>query len=400
MTERAAFEAADAADPLRGVRDRFSLPAGIIYLDGNSLGALPAHVASRVQAAIVEEWGRDLITSWNRHGWVDLPRRVGDRIGALIGVGEGTVIAGDSTSVNLFKVVSAALRLSERPVVLSDTGNFPTDLYVMSGVGAELRVVDPADTLAAITDEVGVVSLTHVGYASGRMHDMEEVTRAAHEAGAMMVWDLAHTAGAMDVRLGRAEFAVGCGYKYLNGGPGAPAFLYVRPDLIARADNPITGWFGHAAPFDFEPEFRPIDDIGRMQVGTPHLLSLLALDSALDVFDGVDMAAVRTKSVALTGAFIELVQERGLPVRILSPTDPRARGSQVCLAHPEGYAIVQALIARGVIGDFRAPDVIRLGFAPLYLRHVDVFDAFTTLADVVESDEFRQPRFAVRHPVT
>jgi kynureninase len=399
MTERGAYVAADAADPLQEVRERFELPDGVIYLDGNSLGALPRHVPARLQTAVIDEWGRDLITSWNRHGWVDLPRRVGDRIAQLIGVGPGTVVAGDSTSINLFKAVSAARTFTDRSMILSDSGNFPTDLYVMSGIG-ELRLVEPDDVLGAIDDDVGVVALTHVGYATGRMHDMEAVTRAVHEAGALMVWDLAHSAGAMDLQLGDSDFAVGCGYKYLNGGPGAPGFIYVRPDLLDEVRNPITGWFGHAAPFDFELEFRPTDGIGRMEVGTPHVLSLIALDAALEAFDGVGMAAVRAKSVVLTESFIELVRRRDLPLRLVSPVDPGRRGSQVCLAHPHGYAIIQALIERGVVGDFRAPDVIRLGFAPLYLRHVDVFDAVAILADVVDSEAFRDPRFSVRHTVT
>lgn len=399
MLDRAACEALDAADPLATMRRRFLLPEGVIYLDGNSLGAMPAHLPHRMREVVSDEWGRDLIRSWNVHGWVDLPRRVGDRIARLIGAEPGSVVACDSTSVNLYKAVSAALRLAQRPVILSDEGNFPTDLYVMSSIG-ELRVVSPDAVLDAITPEVGVVALTHVGYATGSMHDMAAVTRAAHAAGAVMVWDLAHTAGAMDVDLAGAEFAVGCGYKYLNGGPGAPAFVYVRPDLQDRIANPITAWFGHEAPFEFAPDFRPAAGIDRMRVGTPHLLSLAGLDAALDVFDDVDLGEVRAKSVSLTSTFIRLVDEAGLPFELISPTDDARRGSQVCLSHPDGYAIVQALIDRGVIGDFRMPDVLRFGFAPLYLRHIDVWEATRILMDVIESESFRRPKYTTRSKVT
>lgn len=399
MLDRAACEELDATDPLAALRRRFLLPEGVIYLDGNSLGAMPAHVPHRMREVISDEWGRDLITSWNVHGWVDLPRRVGDRIARLIGAPAGTVVACDSTSVNLFKAVSAALGLTERTVILSDDGNFPTDLYVMAGIGG-VRIVPPERVPEAITPEVGVVALTHVGYATGAMYDMAEVTRVAHAAGALMVWDLAHSAGAMDVDVGHADFAVGCGYKYLNGGPGAPAFIYVNPAHLDRVVNPISGWFGHEAPFEFAVDFRPAVGIDRMRVGTPHLLSLAALDAALDVFDELDLAAVRAKSVSLTSTFVRLVAEAGLPLELLSPADPTRRGSQVCLSHPDGYAMVQALIDRGVIGDFRMPDVLRFGFAPLYVRHVDVWDAVQTLADVIESEAFRKPKYSTRSKVT
>jgi kynureninase len=389
----------DAADPLTYLRERFTLPPGVIYLDGNSLGALPKHVPGRMQEAVTNEWGRDLIRSWNLHGWVDLPHRVGDRIADLIGAPQGSVIACDSTTVNLFKAVSAALRMTERTVVLSDSGNFPTDLYAMSGIG-DLRVVDADAVLDSIGTDVAVVALTHVGYATGRMHDMAAVTSAAQAAGALVVWDLAHSAGAMDVDIGTADFAVGCGYKYLNGGPGAPAFLYVREDHLPNFQNPISGWFGHAAPFDFDLEFTPADGIARALVGTPHVLSMVALDAALEVFEGVDMGTVRARSESLTGTFIELVEQANLSLRLVSPRSPSERGSQVCLAHPDGYAIVQALIERGVVGDFRAPDIVRFGFAPLYVRHVDVYDAVEVLADVISSGEYRDDRFRRRSSVT
>ncbi|MEX1004858.1 MAG: kynureninase [Acidimicrobiia bacterium] len=399
MIDRDACRRLDDADALTDVRDRFTLPAGVIYLDGNSLGALPNHVPDRLQTVVTEEWGRDLIRSWNLHQWIDLPQRVGDRIGGLIGASQGTVVACDSTTVNLFKVVSAALRLTDRKVVLSDSGNFPTDLYAMAGIG-ELRVVEPDAVIDSIDTDVGVVALTHVGYATGRMHDMAAVTSAAHAAGALVVWDLAHSVGAMEVEVGAADFAVGCGYKYLNGGPGAPAFLYIREDHQAAFRNPINGWFGHAAPFDFDLEFTPADGIARALVGTPHVLSLVALDAALDVFDGVDLRAVRARSVSLTETFIDLVEAADLPLRLVSPHTRSERGSQVCLAHPDGYAIVQALIERGVIGDFRAPDIVRFGFAPLYVRHVDVYDAVEILTDVILSGSYRDDRFQRRSSVT
>lgn len=399
MIDLAACKALDAADPLVSFRQRFDLPDGVVYLDGNSLGPLPSHVPERIERAVREGWGEGLIRSWNTEGWVDLPYQAGDRIARVIGREPGTVVVCDSTSVNLFKVVSAALDMTDRKVVLSDSANFPTDLYVMSSL-AELRIVEPDAVIESITDEVGVVALTQVGYATGRMHDMAAITAAAHAAGALMVWDLAHSAGAMPIDLGDADFAVGCGYKYLNGGPGAPAFLYVRPDLLPAFRNPITGWFGHAAPFDFSLDFVPAEGITRARVGTPHVLSLVALDAALEVFDDVDLDVVREKSVSLTETFIQLVDQSELPLDVVSPRDASVRGSQVCLRHPDGYAIVQALIDRGVIGDFRSPDVLRFGFAPLYISHVDVFEAVRVLGEVMESGAYRHPRYASRNKVT
>lgn len=399
MTDRASCVQLDERDPLFAARDRFSLPDGLIYLDGNSLGAMPTHLPERIYAVVTEEWGRDLIRSWNIHDWVGLPQRVGDRIAGLIGVEAGTVVACDSTSVNVFKAVSAALEFTDRPVVLSDAGNFPTDLYVMSNI-AEVRIVDPSEVVDAISDEIGVVALTHVGYGTGRMHDMGAITDAAHAAGALVVWDLAHSAGAMPLDVSAADFAVGCGYKYLNGGPGAPAFLYVRPDRLSGFRNPITGWFGHTAPFEFSLEFVPAEGVERGLVGTPHVLSLAALDAALDVFDGVDMQHVRAKSVALTDLFIELVEEKGLPLDLVSPRESAERGSQVCFSHPEGHAMSQALIDRAVIGDFRAPDILRFGFAPLYVRFVDVYDAVTILEEIIADGIYTDPRYSVKRAVT
>jgi kynureninase len=409
MTTRAECEERDAADHLAHLRNRFLLPPGVIYLDGNSLGALPAGVPGRIRRLVEEEWGTGLIRSWNDAGWVDLPRRVGDRIAGLVGARSGTVVACDSTSVNLFKAVEAALALApERPVILTDSGNFPTDLYVMAGVaarhGIEVRIRSADEVAAAIDRDVAVVALTQVDYRTGRLHDLPAITAATHAAGAISVWDLAHSAGVMPIDLEAAavDLAVGCGYKYLNGGPGAPAFLYVAPRHQDRFRNPIQGWFGHAAPFEFRLEFEAAPGVDRVRVGTPHVLSLAALDAALDVFDGVDLVAVRAKSVALTELFLALVDERldGTGFGVASPREPSRRGSQVSLGHPAGYAVVQALIDRGVIGDFRSPDLCRFGFSPLYGRFVDVWDAVDRLADVMAMGSWKDGRNRVRAAVT
>jgi kynureninase len=410
MTGRAEWERLDAADPLRGFRDRFELPAGVIYLDGNSLGPLPRDTAPRLAALLRDEWGRDLITSWNKHGWIDLPLRVGDKIARLIGAGPGEVAVADSTSVNLFKLLSGALALAPgRRVVLSDRGNFPTDLYIAQGLaaartdGVELRVVDETAVIDAIDPATAVVMLTHVNYRTGRMHDLAAVTAAAHRAGALMLWDLAHSAGAMPIDLNGvgADLAVGCGYKYLNGGPGAPAFLFIAERHQARIRPPLSGWMGHAAPFDFDLDYRPATGIARNLCGTPAILSLAALEVGVDLMLEFDLAALRAKSVALTEAFAARVAAR-CPGAFTpaSPQDPAQRGSQICLSHPDGYAIVQALIAHGVIPDFRAPDILRFGFAPLYLRYVDVWDAVEQLADIMATCAWDQPQFRTRAAVT
>jgi kynureninase len=399
--------ALDASDPLGALRRRFSLPDGVVYLDGNSLGPVSSGVPQRVAATLAGEWGEGLIRSWNTAGWIDLPARVGDRIARLIGAGPGTVMVGDSTSVNLYKAVEAARWLRPgRRFVVSDSGNFPTDLYVLQGVcsaaGLELEVVAPEAVTAAICDDTAVVALTEVDYRTGRRHDLAGVTAATHSAGALSVWDLAHSAGAFPVEVGvvGVDFAVGCGYKYLNGGPGAPAFLYVAPAHRDQWRNPISGWFGHARPFAFEPLFDPAGGIDRAAIGTPPILSLAALDAALDVFDDIDMAQVRVKSLALTDLFIDLIDERLADMEVVTPREHDARGSQVSLRHPDGYPMMQALIARGVIGDFRAPDIMRFGFAPLYVQYVDVYDAVEELVRIVESGAWQRPEFAVRQAVT
>lgn len=409
-TDRRACKRRDQDDPLRGFRDRFDLPADVIYLDGNSLGAMPRDTAGRVAQVLRDQWARDLITSWNKHGWIDLPARVGDKIARLIGAAPGEVVVADSTSVNLFKLLSGALDLQRgRTVILSDSGNFPTDLYIAQGfvglrdAGFELRVVDEAAVIDALDARTAVVMLTQVNYRTGRMHDMATVTAAAHRAGALTLWDLAHSAGALPIHLNEAgaDFAVGCGYKYLNGGPGAPAFLFIARRHQDHVRPPLSGWMGHAAPFAFDLEYRPADGIRRSLCGTPPILSLAALEVGVDLMLEADLGAVRAKSIALAEGFAALVEQRcpGLFMPA-SPADPACRGSQISLRHPEGYAIVQALIARGVIPDFRAPDILRFGFAPLYLRHVDIWDAVERLAEIMRTGAWRAPEFGIRSAVT
>lgn len=409
LATRAEAEALDAADPLAGLRDAFDLSDGV-YLDGNSLGRLPLVVRDRVRDCVEEAWGRELIASWNTRGWVDLPRTVGAKIAPLIGADPDAVRATDSTSVNLHKVLAAALMLRpDRAEVISQRGNFPTDLYMVEGLAAlmggrpRLTLVDTAEeAIAALGPDTAVLMLTHVDYRTGRVLDMEGLTRAAHEAGALTVWDLAHSAGAVPVDLAGAgaDFAVGCGYKYLNGGPGAPAFLYVAPSLQGRAVNPLSGWFAHAAPFAFEAGFRAAEGADRFLTGTPPVISMTALDAALDLWDGLSMADVRAKSVSLTETFVALVERRCPDLALASPRDPSERGSQVSFRHEHAYPIVRALIGRGVVGDFRAPDVARFGFAPLYVSHADVWDAVEVMADVMETRAWDRPEHRERSAVT
>ena len=410
IVTRAAAEAMDARDPLAACRARFVLPSRVIYLDGNSLGAQPAATAARM-ARVLQDWERDLIGGWNRHDWLGWPRRLGDRIARLIGAEPGEVIVADSTSVNLFKLLAAALDLVPgRRTILSQSDNFPTDLHVAQGVTqllgerARLRTVEAGDLIRALDRDVAVLMLTHVNYRTGAMHDMAALTAAAHAAGAPVLWDLSHSAGAMPLRLNAAgaDLAVGGGYKFLNGGPGAPAYLFVAGRWLARIQPALSGWMGHARPFDFDTTYEPAPGIERLQVGTPAVLSLAALETGVETFDGVDRGAVRAKSVALGTLFRRLVEQAcaGFGLRLISPAGPEHCGSQVSYAHADGYAIVQALIGRGVIGDFRAPDVLRFGFAPLYVRYADVFDAVAALRDVLATRAWDDPRFRVRALVT
>ncbi len=408
---RADLEALDARDPLTPFRERFDLPDGVIYLDGNSLGALPRPTAERVQQLVTREWGRDLIRSWNVHGWIDLPRRVGEKIARLIGAGPDEVIVCDSTSINLFKVLAAALRLRpERRTIVSDTGNFPTDLYMAQGLVEllgnrhRLRLVEEHEVLGALDEDVAVLMLTQVNYRTGYLHDMAAITKAAHERGALVIWDLAHSAGAVpvDVNGCGVDFAVGCGYKYLNGGPGAPAFLFVAKKWQDHVRSPLWGWLGHADPFAFELAYRPAEGIGRFLCGTPPVLSMAALEVGVDLVLEADIEEVRRKSQALGEHFIALAEQELAPFgfEVASPRDPERRGSQVSLRHPEGYPIVQALIHRGIIGDFRAPDILRFGFAPLYVRYVDVWETVMALREIVETGAWDRPEFRRRAKVT
>ena len=405
--------ALDADDPLAGLRDSFTLPADVIYLDGNSLGALPRAVPDRIAATVTGDWGDGLIRSWNEADWINAPRRIGAKIAPLIGAAPDNVIAADSTTVNLFKVLSAALALRpRRQKIITETRNFPTDNYIAEGVirqtGGAHRLVHADDVTAIadlLDDDVAVLMLTHVNYRDGSVHDMAGLTRAAHDAGALVIWDLAHSAGVMPLDLAGCEvdFAVGCGYKFLNGGPGAPAFLYVAPRHLGGDGQPLSGWFGHADPFGFAPHYRPAGDITQYLCGTPPVISMVALEAALDLWDGIDMRQIHAKARQLTGYFIDLVEARcgGHDLALISPRDAMRRGAQVALTHPTGgHAIIAALIAEGVIGDFRAPDVLRFGFAPLYTRFVDVWHAVDRLAGILDQRRWDQPEFHLRRKVT
>ncbi|MBX3085416.1 MAG: kynureninase [Anaerolineae bacterium] len=408
---RADLAALDQSDPLAVHRDQFDVPDGVYYLDGNSLGVLPRQTPARVEQAVREEWGKGLVRSWNTAGWYELPRRLGDKIGKLIGAAAGQVVVADSTSINLFKLLSAALRLRpDRRVILSTRDNFPTDLYMAQGLIAllgdrhELRLVDDEAILGAIDDQTAVVMVTHVNYRTGRMHNMAATTQRAHQHGALMLWDLCHSAGAMPVDLDGvgADFAVGCGYKYLNGGPGAPAFLYVSQRHQPEFSQPLSGWMGHAHPFTFDWQYQPAEGIARYLCGTQPVLSMTALDCGVDTLLAADLNDVRAKSLRMTDLFIELVEQRcaGHDLTLVTPRPRDQRGSQICLSHPDGYPIMQALIAHGVIGDFRAPDIIRFGVTPLYLRYVDIWDAVDILATILNTRAWDVPEFKQRAAVT
>ena len=373
-------------------RALFHIPKGVIYLDGNSLGPLPLAASARVARTLSDEWGELLITGWNKAGWMVQPRRIGDRIGRLIGAPEGTVTMGDTLSIKVYQALASALELNpERRVILSDNGNFPSDLYMAEGLvrlldkGYHLKVVAPEEVEAALDETVAVLMITEVDYRTGRLHDMKALTQKAHAVGALTVWDLAHSAGALpvDVTGAKADFAVGCTYKYLNGGPGAPAFIYVAPKYAEVARPALSGWLGHEAPFAFDLDYRAGRGVERMRVGTPPIIALAALESALDVWDGVDMHDLRKASIALIDLFIREVEARCPQLELASPRDGTTRGSQVSFRHENGYAIMQALIARGVIGDFRAPDIIRFGFTPLYIGEAEVLKAADILAEVM-----------------
>ncbi|MCZ8076406.1 MAG: kynureninase [Paucibacter sp.] len=432
MTTLQDCDVLDQEDPLRELRQQFDLPPGVIYLDGNSLGVLPRATLGRVQEVIQREWGQDLIKSWNTAGWMDLPGKIGDKIARLVGAGPGELVVADSTSLNLYKVLSAALRIAQadapaRKVIVSERSNFPTDLYIAESLarqhGARLHLVDSVDEIAGtLNADLAVLMITEVNYRTGYKHEMKALTAAAHAAGALVIWDLAHSAGAVPVDLkgADADFAVGCGYKYLNGGPGAPAFVWAHPRHADRFWQPLSGWLGHAAPFQFTPDYQPAPGIKRYICGTPAMLSTAALECGVDTVLAAEslggMAALRKKSIALTELFIELAEERcgALGVRLASPRNPEQRGSQVCLSlaaplQHAGYAVIQALIARGVIGDFRAgdparldevPHILRFGFTPLYIGFADVYAAVEHLYQVLQTEEWQRPEFARQGAVT
>jgi kynureninase len=390
-------------------RALFHIPDGVIYMDGNSLGPLPIAAQERVAKMLRDEWGDQLIKGWNSAGWYVQPRKVGDRIGKLIGAADGTVVMGDTLSIKVYQAVAAALNLNpSRRVILSDSGNFPSDLYMAQGLlellddGYELDIVEPEEVEAAIDDSTAVLMLTEVDYRTGRLHNMKELTAKAHAHGALTVWDLAHSAGALpvDVTAAQADFAVGCTYKYLNGGPGAPAFIYVAPEHADTARPALSGWMGHEAPFAFDLDYRPGHGIERMRCGTPPVIALTALDAALDVWDSVSMDDVRAISIGLGDLFIREVEGRCPELTLASPRSGNKRGSQISFLHEQGYAIMQALIARGVIGDFRAPDAIRFGFTPLYLGEADVLKAVDILADIMANRLWDKPEYRRRAAVT
>jgi kynureninase len=400
--------ALDAADPLAPLRERFDLPEGLIYLDGNSLGARPRTATARVQEVVAREWGQDLIRSWNSAGWFDMPKRLGDRLATLIGAGPGEVVVTDTTSLNLFKALAAALDIqrersqegeTERKVIVTERSNFPTDIYMADGLarwldrGYSIRLVDAVEELeAAIDADCAVLMLTHVNYRTGWQHDMAALTRHAHARGALAVWDLAHSAGAvpLDLHGAEADFAVGCTYKYLNGGPGAPAFIWVPQRHQAAFRHPLTGWWSHAAPFAMSHGFTAVDGIGRALCGTQPVVSLSVVECGLEVFEETDMAAIRAKSLALTDLFIALVEARCArhPLGLVTPREHARRGSQVSFTHPHGYAVMAALIERGVIGDYREPGIMRFGFTPLYTRFADVWDAVEILRDILDNERY------------
>ena len=400
--------ALDAADPLRAHRDRFRIPDGLIYLDGNSLGALPHATAAATRDAVERQWGEQLIASWNKEAWIDAPTRIGAKIAPLIGAAAHEVIVTDSVSVNLFKLIAAAAGLRPgRGEILTERGNFPTDLYVAHGAataieGLSVRAVEPCDIEAAIGADIAVVLLTHVHYKTGARRDMAALTARAYAAGALVVWDLSHSAGAVPLALSAdtVDFAVGCGYKFLNGGPGAPSFVYAAARHHAAMRQPLQGWFGHAAPFAFDDDFTPAPGMARMRCGTPPMLSLLAFESGVETFAGTDMDALFAKSTALFDLFASQAARRCPTLALVSPTQASVRGSQISFAHPHAYEICQALIAAQIVGDFRAPDILRFGLTPLYLGYEDVWRAVDKLAAILDEEAWRDPRFAVRAAVT
>ena len=390
-------------------KEQFHLPDGVIYLDGNSLGPMPKQAVTRMNQTLQEEWGEMLIRGWNDAGWMSQPVSLADRVGALIGCPAGSVVLGDTLSVKVFQALSAALAMRpDRKVILSDTGNFPSDLYIAQGLIGSLEqdhrieLVDPSDVEQNLSKDVAVLMLTQVDYRTGRMHDLQKITHAAHQHGIVVIWDLAHSAGAVpvDMSRSRAEFAIGCTYKYLNAGPGSPAFIYVRPDIVDQISPALSGWLGHKAPFDFDLDYQPAPGIERMRVGTPPILQFAALDASLSIWDGVSMQEVRERSIELSELFICEVEKRCPEFELLSPRDPQQRGSQVSFVFEHGYSVIRALIGQGVIGDFRAPNVMRFGIAPLYLDESDIHAAVEIMQDIMQREIWKRPEFQIRAAVT
>jgi len=411
VSTRAECEALDRDDPLRAMRGRYVLPEGLLYLDGNSLGALPAATPARVARAVEAEWGRHLIGGWMKDGWMTLPERLGDKVARLVGADPGEVIVVDTTSINLHKVLAAAIQMRpERRTLLTDSGNFPTDVYMAQGLaellgrGHKVKVVGEDEIEGAIDDDTAAIFLTEVNYKSGRLHDMARLTAAAQARGALAIWDLAHTAGAVPIHLNaaRADFAIGCGYKYMNGGPGAPAWLYVPKRHQDTVRQPLTGWLGHADPFAFGLDYRPAPGILQWKCSSPPVLGLVALEVAVDLLLEAGIEPIRAKSLRLTELFMSLVDERlaGQGFTVATPRDPARRGSQVALQHENSWPIMQALIARGVIGDFRAPDIARFGFAAPYTGYADVWDAVEILRGIMADGDWRKPEFQMKKAVT
>ena len=402
--------ARDALDPLRGFRDRFVLPEGLIYLDGNSLGPMPRAAADVLNRTVEREWGHDLIASWNTAGWFDMPVRIGDRVGALLGAAPGQTVITDTTSINLYKAIHAAIGLRpDRNVIIAEDDSFPTDLYIIEGAmksagrPMQRRLVGADGPLEALLDRnVAVAVLSHVNYRTGALLDLPAITKQLHDAGALVIWDLCHSTGVVEIGFDRhaLDFAIGCTYKYLNGGPGSPAFIAVAKTHQAAAQHPLSGWWGHAAPFAFDRDFKPDQGIRRFLCGTPPIISLRGVDVALDAMEGVEVAALRQKSLALTELFMARVTALLPGLDIVTPRQPSLRGSQVGISFDKGYSVVQAMIERGVIGDFRAPDLMRFGFAPLYVRFGDVWDAAEILAECVNAEVWRDPRYGRRLSVT
>ncbi|GAA1210722.1 kynureninase [Prauserella alba] len=419
MIDRAACEIRDQNDPLRAFREDFVLPPGTIYLDGNSLGAQPAAAAARAHEVVTNEWGTGLIRSWNTAGWFELPVELGEKISGLVGGGAGATVVTDSTSINLFKAASAALDIQAedapgRTVILTQRENFPTDIYILQGLARQLggdyevRLVDDAEVAAglptALTDDVALVVLSHVNYRTGRLFDMASTTEAIHARGATVIWDLCHSAGALEVDLAGsgADMAIGCTYKFLNGGPGSPAFIWVSGALQNRFAQPLSGWWGHANPFDMVADYAPADGIRRFLTGTQAILSMSVAEVGLDIFARADMAAVRSKSLELSDLFMTLVEQQlpHHPIEIVTPREREHRGSQVSITHPEGFAVMSALIERGIIGDYREPSVLRFGLTPLYVGFTDVWDTVEALRDILDNRRWDLPRHQVRGSVT